>query len=174
MPSAWRWNAHRPTHRPRYLNPASTDAASWLSPAICPGSCVHVTLISPFVWVLSMQVLAAMEALAAGRTSVFVAHRLSTAAQCDQIVVLDAGHVAEAGECVAGPRLCGCGDSAAGVASLYLLASCVWCTDVLPVLLQPCQAYGIRFELALTLPCQSCASQLDPHALMLYCLDHPT
>lgn len=35
--------------------------------------------------------------LAEGRTSVFVAHRLSTAAQCDQVVVLDKGRIAEAG-----------------------------------------------------------------------------
>jgi ABC-type multidrug transport system ATPase subunit len=32
-----------------------------------------------------------------GRTSIFVAHRLSTAAQCDQIVVLERGRVAESG-----------------------------------------------------------------------------
>lgn len=43
------------------------------------------------------QVLEALSSLAAGRTSIFVAHRLSTAAQCDQIVVLDEGRVAEAG-----------------------------------------------------------------------------
>jgi ABC transporter ATM len=42
-------------------------------------------------------VLEALSKLAAGRTSIFVAHRLSTAAQCDQIVVLEDGRVAEAG-----------------------------------------------------------------------------
>lgn len=43
------------------------------------------------------EVLEALSKLAAGRTSIFVAHRLSTAAQCDQIVVLDQGRVVEAG-----------------------------------------------------------------------------
>jgi ABC transporter ATM len=42
-------------------------------------------------------VLDALADLSKGRTSVFVAHRLSTAAQCDQIVVLDEGRVVEAG-----------------------------------------------------------------------------
>lgn len=42
-------------------------------------------------------VLEALSKLAAGRTSIFVAHRLSTAAQCDQIVVLEDGRVVEAG-----------------------------------------------------------------------------
>ena len=43
------------------------------------------------------QVLDALSDLSKGRTSVFVAHRLSTAAQCDQIVVLEEGGVVEAG-----------------------------------------------------------------------------
>lgn len=43
------------------------------------------------------EILEAMRDLAQGRTSIFVAHRLSTAAQCDQIVVLDEGHVVESG-----------------------------------------------------------------------------
>eukprot|EP00891_Asterochloris_glomerata_P008475 jgi/Astpho2/8475/Aster-05520 len=43
------------------------------------------------------QILAALQTLAHGRTAVFVAHRLSTAAQCDQIVVLEQGQVAEFG-----------------------------------------------------------------------------
>lgn len=43
------------------------------------------------------EVLESLSKLAAGRTSIFVAHRLSTAAQCDQIVVLEQGQVVEAG-----------------------------------------------------------------------------
>lgn len=43
------------------------------------------------------EVLSTLTDLAAGRTAIFVAHRLSTAAQCDKIVVLDQGRVVEAG-----------------------------------------------------------------------------
>lgn len=43
------------------------------------------------------EILESLAALAAGRTSIFVAHRLSTAASCDQIVVLEGGRVVEAG-----------------------------------------------------------------------------
>ncbi|GMH35300.1 hypothetical protein BSKO_03168 [Bryopsis sp. KO-2023] len=42
-------------------------------------------------------ILEAARHLAQGRTSIFVAHRLSTAAQCDQVAVLDNGRVLEVG-----------------------------------------------------------------------------
>ncbi len=38
-----------------------------------------------------------MQELAQGRTSVFVAHRLSTVQRCDRIFVMQAGKVVEAG-----------------------------------------------------------------------------
>lgn len=43
------------------------------------------------------EVLSTLTSLAAGRTALFIAHRLSTAAQCDKIVVLERGRVCEAG-----------------------------------------------------------------------------
>ncbi|CAL8471750.1 g11292 [Coccomyxa elongata] len=42
-------------------------------------------------------ILAALQRLGAGRTTLFVAHRLTTAAQCDQIVYLENGRVVESG-----------------------------------------------------------------------------
>ncbi|MBQ7498612.1 MAG: peptidase domain-containing ABC transporter [Selenomonas sp.] len=38
-----------------------------------------------------------IEAIGAGRTMLIIAHRLSTVAHCDRIIVLDNGHIAEAG-----------------------------------------------------------------------------
>jgi ABC-type multidrug transport system fused ATPase/permease subunit len=43
------------------------------------------------------EILDSLSELAAGRTALFVAHRLSTAAQCDQIVVLEEGRAVESG-----------------------------------------------------------------------------
>jgi subfamily B ATP-binding cassette protein MsbA len=43
------------------------------------------------------QVQAALEALMRGRTTLVIAHRLSTVAQADRIVVLDRGRIAETG-----------------------------------------------------------------------------
>jgi ABC-type multidrug transport system fused ATPase/permease subunit len=43
------------------------------------------------------QILEALRELSLGRTTVMVAHRLSTAAQCDRIVVLEEGRVVEVG-----------------------------------------------------------------------------
>jgi ATP-binding cassette, subfamily B, bacterial len=40
---------------------------------------------------------AAFDTLARGRTTITIAHRLSTVRDADQIVVLDHGHIAEAG-----------------------------------------------------------------------------
>ncbi|CAI6008512.1 unnamed protein product [Closterium sp. NIES-65] len=42
-------------------------------------------------------ILTALQSLARNRTSIFVAHRLTTAMQCDEIVVLDEGHIVERG-----------------------------------------------------------------------------
>lgn len=42
-------------------------------------------------------ILEAVRSLAVGRTSIFVAHRLSTAAQCDNIIVLENGCIIESG-----------------------------------------------------------------------------
>jgi len=39
----------------------------------------------------------AFDALARGRTTITIAHRLSTVRNADQIIVLDHGHIAEAG-----------------------------------------------------------------------------
>ncbi|XP_073300950.1 ABC transporter B family member 25, mitochondrial [Primulina huaijiensis] len=43
------------------------------------------------------EILSALKSLANGRTSIFIAHRLTTAMQCDQIVVLENGRVLEQG-----------------------------------------------------------------------------
>uniref|UniRef100_A0A7N0VD58 Uncharacterized protein n=1 Tax=Kalanchoe fedtschenkoi TaxID=63787 RepID=A0A7N0VD58_KALFE len=43
------------------------------------------------------EILSALKSLATNRTSVFVAHRLTTAMQCDEIIVLESGKVVEQG-----------------------------------------------------------------------------
>ncbi|EPS67035.1 hypothetical protein M569_07741, partial [Genlisea aurea] len=43
------------------------------------------------------EILNALKTLANDRTSIFIAHRLTTAMQCDEIVVLENGRVAEQG-----------------------------------------------------------------------------
>ena len=43
------------------------------------------------------QIMAAIDGLIEGRTAIFVAHRLSTAAKCDRIAVLDGGRLVETG-----------------------------------------------------------------------------
>ena len=42
-------------------------------------------------------VIGALSALASGRTAIFIAHRLSTAARCDNIAVVHDGKIAEMG-----------------------------------------------------------------------------
>ena len=39
----------------------------------------------------------AIEGLLAGRTAIFIAHRLDTARRCDRIVVMDAGRIVQQG-----------------------------------------------------------------------------
>ncbi|KAK9094592.1 hypothetical protein Scep_026061 [Stephania cephalantha] len=43
------------------------------------------------------EILTALRSLANNRTSIFIAHRLTTAMQCDQIIVLENGKVVEQG-----------------------------------------------------------------------------
>uniref|UniRef100_A0A5B7CC46 ABC transporter domain-containing protein n=1 Tax=Davidia involucrata TaxID=16924 RepID=A0A5B7CC46_DAVIN len=43
------------------------------------------------------EILTALKSLANNRTSIFVAHRLTTAMQCDEIIVLENGKVVEQG-----------------------------------------------------------------------------
>uniref|UniRef100_A0A2C9WFW3 ABC transporter domain-containing protein n=1 Tax=Manihot esculenta TaxID=3983 RepID=A0A2C9WFW3_MANES len=43
------------------------------------------------------EILSALKSLANNRTSIFIAHRLTTAMQCDEIIVLENGKVVEQG-----------------------------------------------------------------------------
>lgn len=63
------------------------------TPNLCPSSWCMGT-VHPYAQQLFMLLL---QELATGRTSVFVAHRLSTVQRCDKIIVLSNGMVAEQG-----------------------------------------------------------------------------
>eukprot|EP00959_Pyramimonas_sp_CCMP1952_P187679 3924352-Pyramimonas_sp.AAC.1 len=51
-----------------------------------------VYLCNLWTW-LQSEILDSLRQLARGRTTIFIAHRLSTARQCDEIVVLEKGQV---------------------------------------------------------------------------------
>jgi ATP-binding cassette subfamily B (MDR/TAP) protein 7 len=58
-------------------------------------SCLDLTRCA--VWLPQTEILESLKKLAAGRTAIFIAHRLSTARQCDQVVVLERGRLVEQG-----------------------------------------------------------------------------
>eukprot|EP00955_Chlamydomonas_euryale_P053030 355359-Chlamydomonas_euryale.AAC.3 len=63
----------------------------------CGTAALGAAITCPAAHPAHAQVLDALRELAVGRTTVMVAHRLSTAAQCDNIVVLEDGRVVEQG-----------------------------------------------------------------------------
>ena len=83
---------------PQSSRPASASSSPWPAPA---SSTPPILLLDEATSNLDLaseaRVQRAMGAVAAGRTTLLVAHRLPTARRADRILVVDAGHVVEEG-----------------------------------------------------------------------------
>lgn len=97
VPSRRRHDAHTRPSRAPHLSPAPAHKHTFFPPH--PTSAKKTDeATSALDASTEREILDALALLSKGRTSIFVAHRLSTAAQCDQIVVLGpGGRVAESG-----------------------------------------------------------------------------